>query len=901
LPRQHVGERRIFTRCPAPKEHSLKKLVIVESPAKAKTIEKFLGGDYKVVASYGHVRDLPTSASETPEEIRKKPWGRLAVDTSADFTPYYVVPDDKQKRVSELRKQVKDAEEILLATDEDREGESISWHLLSLLNPKVPVRRITFNEITKDAILGALRSPRDMDDRLVRAQEGCRILDRLFGYELSPVLWKKVRTGLSAGRVQSVALRLVVEREEERMAFRGAEYWDIEARFRGEGIEFTGTLVSHDGRRIATGKDFDPQTGGLKSEGVDKAPLHLREDDARSLAQAALAARPWRVASVEEKEAVQRPYPPFTTSTMQQAASSALGMSLKRTMSIAQKLYEGVDTGNGQREGLITYMRTDSVTLSERAIQEAGEVIRKEFGDNYYEGPRRYRTSSKMAQEAHEAIRPTHLALTPDQLAHALDKDELALYDLIWRRTLASQMADARLAKTAADIAAGASVFRVNGSVVRFPGFLKVFNGSQKDVVVPHMEEGQLVGPGQRVEALDALPKRHETTPPARYTEASLVKKLEEEGIGRPSTYASIITTIQQRDYVGKRGAALVPTFTGMAVTHMLRDHFGEFVDIKFTARMEDALDEIASGNLDWVDFLRAFYRGGGDFGHGLHQTIEHELPKIEFPAIEIGADPATGETITVRVGRTAPFLQRGGGGDGNTATVPADTPPDELTVEKASEILAARAFGRVELGASPDGGETVYLCEGPLGPYVQLGEGDKKKKPRRASVPQGVARDTVTLPDAMKWLSLPRELGAHPDSGLAVAASVGRFGPYVVHNGDFRSLREGDDVYTVTLERALELLAQPKARRSAPAKKSLKDLGAHPESGKGVAVMDGRYGPYVTDGAVNATLPKGADPMTVTMEQAVQLLAAAAEKKGTGTKRGGKRTGASPRTRRKA
>jgi DNA topoisomerase I len=859
----------------------LKKLVIVESPAKAKTIEKFLGAGYKVVASYGHVRDLPTSAGETPEEIRKKPWGRLAVDTSADFTPYYVIPEDKQKRVAELRKQVKDADEILLATDEDREGESISWHLLSVLSPKVPVRRITFNEITKEAILGSLKDPRDVDDRLVRAQEGRRILDRLFGYELSPVLWKKVRTGLSAGRVQSVALRLVVEREEERIAFRGAEYWDIEARFSGEGIEFTGTLVSHDGKRIATGKDFDSTTGALKAEDAASAPLQLRADTAQAIAEAALAARPWRVASVDEKETTLRPYPPFTTSTMQQAASSALGMSLKRTMSIAQKLYEGVDTGAGEREGLITYMRTDSVTLSERAIQEAGEVIRKDFGDKYYDGPRRYRTSSKMAQEAHEAIRPTHLSLTPDKLAHALDKDELALYDLIWRRTVASQMADARLAKTAADIAAGPSIFRVNGSVVRFPGFLKVLNGSQRDIVVPHLEEGQLVGPGQRVDALAAVPKKHETIPPPRYTEASLVKKLEEEGIGRPSTYASIITTIQQRDYVTKRGTALVPTFTGMAVIHLLRDHFGEFVDIKFTARMEGALDEIASGTVDWVDFLRAFYRGGGDFGHGLHQTIEHELPKIEFPAIEIGADPTTGETIAVRVGRTAPFLQRGAGGEGNTATVPAETPPDELTVEKAAEILSAKAFGKVRIGEHPDTGEAVYQCEGPIGPYVQLGEGDKKNKPRRSSVPPGTPRDSVTLPDALKWLSLPRELGKHPDSGNPIAASVGRFGPYIVHDGDFRSLREGDDVYTVTLERALELLSQPKGRRAAAAKNSLKDLGAHPQSAKPLTVMEGRYGPYVTDGKVNATLPKGLDPATVTLEQAVDLLAAAAEKKG--------------------
>ncbi len=887
------------------------KLVIVESPAKATTISKFLGPGYKVVASYGHVRDLPGKAGEVPEEIRGHKWSRLAVDTDNDFQPYYIVSPDKTKRVAELRKAVKDAGEILLATDEDREGESISWHLHEVLKPKVPVRRITFNEITKSAIQDAVANPRDIDDRLVRAQEGRRILDRLFGYELSPVLWKKVRTGLSAGRVQSVALRLVVEREEERMRFHRAAYWDLEARLLGDGIEFAATLVSRAGRRIASGKDFDAATGRLKTGTESAGVLWLDEAAAREATAAAENAEPWRVVAVEEKEVTQRPYPPFTTSTLQQGASSVLNMSIKRTMSIAQKLYEGVDLGNGQREGLITYMRTDSLTLSEKAVQDAGALIRQKYGDTYYTGPRRYKTTSKMAQEAHEAIRPTDLSREPASLRDVLDRDELALYELIWRRTLASQMADARLARTAVDIAAGDCTFRANGSVVRFDGFLKVQNGGQRDSVLPAMHEGQEIRragdsgqPAGTVVHAAVEPKPHETTPPARYTEATLVKKMEEEGIGRPSTYASIITTIQARDYVAKKGNALVPTFVGMAVTYLLRQHFGEFVDLKFTARMEDALDSIASGTQDWVDFLKAFWRGGGEFGHGLERTIKSELPRIEFPAIELGPDPEPGEPITVRVGRTGIFLQRGAGGEGKTATIPTDTPPDEMTAAIAAEILATKAHRRQELGEHPETGETIYLLDGPHGPYVQLGEaekGKKKAKPRRASLPPEADRENISLSDALKWLSLPRELGKHPESGKPVAAGAGRFGPFVVCDGDFRSLKQGDDVYTVTLERAMELLSQPKGRRAAAVRNALKELGAHPATAKKVSVMEGRYGPYVTDGDVNATIPKGTDPASVTMDQAVELLEGAASKKGTGkTKRPAKRAAAPKATRKK-
>jgi DNA topoisomerase-1 len=866
----------------------LSKLVIVESPAKAATIAKFLGPNYKVVASYGHVRDLPGKAHEVPEEIRGQKWARLAVNITENFQPYYVIPADKTKRIAELKRALKDADEILLATDEDREGESISWHLLQVLKPKVPVRRITFNEITKTAITHAVANPRDIDDALVRAQEGRRILDRLFGYELSPVLWKKVRTGLSAGRVQSVALRLVVEREEERMAFHKSAYWDVEAVLREGATEFTATLTRHGDQRVVGSKDFDSTTGLLKKEDTSNL-LWLREEaEVRKLTEEYLAADPWRVVSVEQKEVAQRPYPPFTTSTLQQGAAAVLGMSIKRTMSVAQKLYEGMDLGSRQREGLITYMRTDSMSMSEKAIQEAGDLIKSKFGEDYYNGARRYKTKSKTAQEAHEAIRPTNFDNTPEQLRGVLDREEWALYDLIWRRAIASQMPDARIARTAADIAAGQGTFHATGSVVRFDGFLKVLSGGQRDTVLPPMHEGQLIhrapaGKASPAELAytDAIPKPHETAPPPRYTEGSLVKKLEEEGIGRPSTYAAVITTIQARDYVSKKGSALVPSFVGMAVTDLLRRHFGEFVSVGFTARMEEALDNIAEGNVDSIDFLRSFYRGGGDFGNGLEPSIKLELPQIEFPAIALGTDPDTGDAISVRVGKISPFLQRGEGGDGNTATVPADTSPDEMTIERAMELLKSKADGKIPIGEHPETGESIYVLDGPLGPYVQLGKPEGKTKPRRASLPEGTTRDTMTIAEAVRLLSLPRQLGEHPETGKVISAAIGRFGPYIVHDGDFRSLKpkEGDDPYTVTLDRALELLSQPKGVRGST-KTVLRDLGKHPENDKSLQIMDGKYGAYVTDGDHNATIPKGTPVEQVTVAQALELLAEAALKK---------------------
>jgi DNA topoisomerase-1 len=864
------------------------KLVIVESPAKAKTIGRFLGKDYKVMASYGHIRDLPSSASEIPASVKSKPWARLAVDIDNGFTPVYVVQKESRPRIAELKAALKDADEIVLATDEDREGESISWHLLETLKPKVPVKRIAFHEITQSAIDEALASPRDVNDDLVRAQESRRVLDRLFGYELSPVLWKKVAPKLSAGRVQSVAVRLVVEREEERRAFRAADYWSVEAKLAADGIEFSAGLIEWDGRRPATGKDFDSATGALKADAKTQSEVvHLLEGNAQSLATALTSGLPWRVARVEQKKTTQRPAPPFITSTLQQAASSLLNMSPRKTMQVAQSLYEGVDLGGGEREGVITYMRTDSLTLSEKALTEAGRVISKTFGEKYYTGPRRYTTKSKNAQEAHEAIRPTDLERMPDQIERYLDGDQLALYRLIWNRTIASQMADALLLKTNVDFEAKAggkpATLRANGSVVAFPGYLRVADTAQRDTELPALEEGQQViakdqqGAGPKLMDIEA--NSHRTQPPARYTEASLVQRLEEEGIGRPSTYAPTVSTIQARGYVERRGKALVPTFLAIAVINLLRQHFEEYVDLGFTARMEDALDDISNGNLNWVDFLGAFYRGEGKFGHGLVQQIERELPNMQYPTIALGEDPDSKQPIFVRVGRTSPFIQRGEGGPDNTVTIPQDTTYEELTVEMALELLKHKEKSNEALGTHPETGEPIFALLGPYGPYVQLGEKtETNKKPKRASLPKGSDLNNVDLALALKLLSLPRELGKHPDNGELVITAIGRFGPFVKWGDDFRSLEAGDDVYTITFERALELLAQPKKSRRAT-KTVIATLGDDAETMKPVEVCEGRYGPFVTNGSVNASLPKDVDPASVTIEQARELLANAAKR----------------------
>jgi DNA topoisomerase-1 len=868
-------------------------LVIVESPAKARTLSRFLGKKYRVEASFGHIRDLPESASDVPAEIKGKSWGRLGIDTDGDFTPYYVVPSDKKKNVTALKAAMKDASELILATDPDREGEAISWHLKELLKPKVKVRRIVFHEITEEAVKAALAEQHDVDENLVRAQESRRILDRLYGYTLSPVLWKKVQTGLSAGRVQSVAVRVIVEREEERLAFRTASYWDLEAKLRGGAMEFTATLAKLGGQRVATGKDFDSK-GVLESENVRL----LDEKNATELREGLMRKLPWSVTSVEEKPFTQRPSPPFTTSTLQQEANRKLGFSSERTMQIAQRLFQGMDLGGGELEGLISYHRTDSTTLSNKALVEAEHAVVELYGADFHKGPRQYQTKVRNAQEAHEAIRPTDFRRTPASLERILESDEMRVYDLIWKRAVASQMADAKLLRTSVEITGETSngtpaTFNASGKAIEFAGYLRAYvEGSddpsaellEQDTVLPKLTVGDQVWSPDKMDqelillGLDA--KGHQTSPPARYTEASLVKKLEEEGIGRPSTYAPTVATIQRRGYISRQGKALVPSFTAFAVTRLLRNHFGDYVDLAFTAEMEEILDKISNGEKDWLVFLAEFYRGDGKHP-GLEHLVEDKGQAIEYPIIELGIDPETNLAIRVRIGRYGPFLQMGSQADGGPrASLPEDLAPADLTLEKAIALLKAKAQGPKSLGVDPASGQHVYIMHGRFGAYVQLGETpeDRDIKPRRASLGRDNTEDSITLDIALKLLSLPRELGIGED-GEAILANVGRFGPYVKQGSEFRSLEDTDDVYAVTLERAKELLAQPKksGRRQRAEPKELKALGKHPESGDNVRILDGRYGPYVTDGTTNASVPKGTQVEAVTMSAALELLAARA------------------------
>jgi DNA topoisomerase I len=882
-----------------------KPLVIVESPAKARTLSRFLGSKYRVEASYGHIRDLPESAAEVPAEIKGKSWGRLGVDTDGDFTPYYVVPADKKKNVTALKAAMKDASELILATDPDREGESISWHLKELLKPKVKVRRIVFHEITEEAVKAALAEAHDVDENLVRAQESRRILDRLYGYTLSPVLWKKVQTGLSAGRVQSVAVRLIVEREEERLAFRAASYWDLEARLRGGATEFGATLARVGGQRVATGKDFDSK-GHLTSNSVRL----LGEKDAQGLRDSLMRRLPWTVTSVEEKPFNKRPSPPFTTSTLQQEANRKLGFSSERTMQIAQRLFQGMDLGGGDLEGLISYHRTDSTTLSTKSLAEAENAVKELYGAGFHQ-QRQYQTKVRNAQEAHEAIRPTHFHRTPASLEKTLESDELKLYELIWKRAVASQMADARMLRTMVEITGqtndgGPVTFNASGNAIEFAGYLRAYvEGSddpaaaldEQETVLPKLAVGDQVWSPDKLDeelillALDA--KGHETSPPARYTEASLVKRLEEEGIGRPSTYAPTVATIQRRGYVSRQGKALVPSFTAFAVTRLLRNHFSDYVDVGFTAEMEEILDQISNGEKDWLEFLAEFYRGDKKKKHrGLEHLVEDKEDEIEYPVIELGKDPESNLPVRVRIGRYGPFLQLGSQNDGGPrVSLPEDLPPADLTLEKAVQLLKAKAQGPKALGADPQTGQQVYVMHGRFGAYVQLGETpeDRDEKPRRASLGREHTEDTITLDAALRLLSLPRELGKGED-GEPIVVNLGRFGPYVKHGSEFRSLEDSDDVYTIAFDRARELLAQPKKsiRRARQAPKELKNLGKHPESGADLRILDGRYGPYVTDGTTNASVPKGTQAEAVTMQAAVELLAARAGmsvKKGRGRK----------------
>jgi len=882
-----------------------KTLVIVESPAKARTIERILKDGYEVRASYGHVRDLPESADEIPDEIRKKKWGRLGVDTDGNFTPYYVIPNDKKKYVQALRTALKGATQVYLATDPDREGESISWHLKEILKPKVPVKRIVFHEITEEAIKQAVKDAQDVDQNLVRAQESRRILDRLYGYTISPVLWKKVQTGLSAGRVQSVAVRLIVDREEERLKFRAATYWDVEAKLSGGGREFTAALARFGDDRVATGKDFDE-----KGELAGKNARVLSEPDTAALVDALWKSIPWTVTAVDEKPGVERPAPPFTTSTLTQEASRKLGFSTERTMQAAQRLFQ---------EGHISYHRTDSTTLSEKALGESAAVIRDMFGGEYYDAPRRYATKVKNAQEAHEAIRPANFAGSPSSMEGTLDRDDLKVYELIWKRTMASQMVDARVLRTTVEITGRGTnghdaVFTASGKAIEFAGFRRAYvEGSDdpdaelegQETLLPKLSVGDRVeraaaGSTAAVQAIALEPKRHDTLPPARYTEASLIKELERQGIGRPSTYAATIGTIERRGYVFRQGKALVPSFTAFAVTHLLLGHFGDLIDLGFTAEMEEDLDEISRGERKWLDFIKEFYRG--DKRHrGLEHAVKQAEKLADYPLIDVGIDPESGEGVRVRIGRYGPFLQQAEGGPGKTASLPPNMPPADLTVEKAMALIKAKAEGPRVLGVDPKTGMNVYAIHGRFGAYVQLGETpDKgsKEKPKRSSLTGGQTETTVTLEEALKLLELPRDLGTHPESGTPIVAGLGRFGPYVKQGDDYRSLASDDDLFTVDLERALALFAQPKKfGRRTMTKRVIRQIDVT-DGGAAVQVLEGRYGPYVTDGETNASIPKGMDPATISLEDARGLIEARRgapprEKRGSrfGAKRRGHRT----------
>lgn len=891
---------------------SRRRLVIVESPTKARKLAGYLGSSYIVESSRGHIRDLPRAAADVPAKFKSEPWARLGVNVDADFEPLYIISPEKKSTVSELKGLLKDVDELYLATDGDREGEAIAWHLLETLKPNVPVKRMVFHEITEPAILEAAENPRDLDIDLVDAQETRRILDRLYGYEVSPVLWKKVAPKLSAGRVQSVATRIIVQRERDRMAFRSASYWDIVAQLdasvsdpQAQPPTFTARLTNLDGLRVATGRDFD-SLGQLRK--ADEVVI-LDEAGATELATGLRGAQ-LSVASVEEKPYTRRPYAPFMTSTLQQEAGRKLRFSSERTMSIAQRLYEN---------GYITYMRTDSTTLSSSAINAARTQARQLYGEEYVSpSPRQYTRKVKNAQEAHEAIRPAgETFATPDAVRRELDGDEFRLYELIWQRTVASQMADARgttLSLRIAGTAGGPTgerqvTFSASGRTITFAGFLKAYvetvdelaGGEADDAEsrLPHLTEGQ------RLAALELTPDGHATNPPARYTEASLVKALEELGIGRPSTYSSIIKTIQDRGYVYKKGSALVPSWVAFAVTGLLEQHFGRLVDYGFTAAMEDELDAIASGNEQRTNWLNNFYFGG-DHGvpdsvarsGGLKKLVGVNLEGID--AREVNSikvfDDALGRPIYVRVGKNGPYLERLVTGDDGEPTpqranLNDSLTPDELTLEVAEQLFATPQEGRV-LGVDPDTGHEIVAKDGRYGPYVTEilpeppadmdgGEPAKKgkkptgPKPRTGSLLRSMDLQTVTLEDALRLLSLPRVVGVDPATGEEITAQNGRYGPYLKRGNDSRSLATEDQMFDITLDEALKIYAEPKRRgRQSASTPPLRELGTDPASGKPMVIKDGRFGPYVTDGETNASLRKGDDAMSITDERAAELLA---------------------------
>ncbi|ANE78953.1 DNA topoisomerase I [Mycobacterium adipatum] len=890
---------------------NVRRLVIVESPTKARKIAGYLGSNYIVESSRGHIRDLPRAAADVPAKYKSEPWARLGVNVDADFEPLYIVSPDKKATVTELKALLKDVDELYLATDGDREGEAIAWHLLETLKPRVPVKRMVFHEITEPAIRAAAENPRDLDIDLVDAQETRRILDRLYGYEVSPVLWKKVAPKLSAGRVQSVATRIIVQRERERMAFRSAGYWDVTAELDASVSDpqaapprFTAKLNTVDGRRVAAGRDFDSLGAVRKPDEV----LVLDEAAATVLANGLRGAQ-LAVSSVEQKPYTRKPYAPFMTSTLQQEAGRKLRFSSERTMSIAQRLYEN---------GYITYMRTDSTTLSESAINAARNQARDLYGAEYvHPTPRQYTRKVKNAQEAHEAIRPSgDVFQTPGQLHSALETDEFRLYELIWQRTVASQMADARGTTLSLRIAGAASsgeqvVFNASGRTLTFPGFLKAYVESIDDQAGGESDDAESRLPnltqGQRVDAADLTADGHTTSPPARYTEASLIKALEELGIGRPSTYSSIIKTIQDRGYVHKKGSALVPSWVAFAVIGLLEQHFGRLVDYDFTAAMEDELDAIASGNERRTNWLNNFYFGGehgvdGSIARagGLKQLVGGNLEEIDARLVNSIKlfDDDQGRAVNVRVGRNGPYLERmiedpdnPGELKPQRANLKDELTPDELTLELAEKAFATPQEGR-SLGVDPETGHEIVAKDGRFGPYVtevlpeppedpDAGVGAKKgkkptgPKPRTGSLLRTMDLETVTLEDALKLLSLPRVVGVDPANNEEITAQNGRYGPYLKRGTDSRSLATEEQMFTITLDEALKIYAEPKRRgRQGAATPPLRELGNDAASGKPMVIKDGRFGPYVTDGETNASLRKGDDVLSITDERASELLA---------------------------
>lgn len=849
-------------------------LVIVESPAKAKTIGKYLGAGYTVEASVGHVRDLPQGAAQIPAKYKGEKWANLGVNVEKDFEPIYVVSPGKSKQIKLLKDQLKKADTLYLATDEDREGEAISWHLLELLKPKVPVHRLVFHEITKEAILEAIQSPREVDEGLVKAQETRRILDRLYGYEVSPLLWRKVRPKLSAGRVQSVAVRLIVDRERERMAFVSATWWDLLGTFARKDDakqRLDTTIVSVDGRKLPSGKDFDQHTGKIKNDQL----LHLDGPAAEALV-ARIKSGEFKVTAVEEKPYKTKPYAPFTTSTLQQEANRKLSWTSRRTMQVAQALYEN---------GHITYMRTDSTNLSKLAIEEARNLVKSEYGDNYLpDAPRVYSSKVKNAQEAHEAIRPAGTPFAvPSVLKAKLGTDEFKIFDLIWKRTIASQMEDSKGRRIVVTIEGEGCVFTVSGKTIDFPGYLRAYvEGSDDPDAELADQEKTLpsVVVGEALDVVGLIAKDHTTQPPSRFSEAALTKALEEKGIGRPSTYASIIDTILYRNYVFKKGGALVPTWVAFSVVKLLEDHLTGLVDYQFTAQMEDDLDEISRGERDSLDYLKGFYYGDGKGNGkpGLKQQLENKVDEIDARAISriLLGKADDGEEIFVRVGRYSPFVEKGE----KTASLPDEFPPDEVKIEYALDLLAQAAKAEEPLGTCPETGKPVYLKIGRFGPYIMLGTPEDEEKPKNASLLKGMSPDEMTLEVALKLLSLPRELGVHPKLEDVMIAQNGRYGPYVKCGSETRSLPADVSPLEVTPEQAIELLNQPKAqgRGRAAAKPPLKVYEEKSPITEGaVQIMDGRYGPYVSDGETNASLPKGGSPEELTFADALELLAARA------------------------